>query len=254
MERIRELNRYQRIILILLAAMLVVFTVLYAAVHARVGFDYAGHILVPHEENGSTVYTGTIRGNEAVITVTSDRVVTLCYGDQVYGPYTAKEDPTAVPEGDDLPGHVTGVEILDGDKVFFRGGVLGSGDGRLLFGEDGSFNGLNITFGLSDGTEVDAEGNVVDPMAPTAGTILELMEGPTLTRKGEWVAWVGGVLLCIVTAVSILYADELFRWNISFRVQNPESAEPSELEIAGRYISWTVLPVMALVLFVIGLL
>ena len=66
-------------------------------------------------------------------------------------------------------------------------------------------------------------------------------------------AWFMGVVICVLTAVSILYVEELFRWNLSFQIRNVEKAEPSEWEIAGRYISWTLLPVLALVVFVIGL-
>ena len=51
----------------------------------------------------------------------------------------------------------------------------------------------------------------------------------------------------------MLFADELFRWNASFLVRNAEEAKPSDWEIAGRYITWTVLPIGALVLFILGL-
>lgn len=51
----------------------------------------------------------------------------------------------------------------------------------------------------------------------------------------------------------MLFADELFRWNASFLIRNAEDAEPSDWEIAGRYITWTVLPVMAAVIFILGL-
>ena len=47
--------------------------------------------------------------------------------------------------------------------------------------------------------------------------------------------------------------DELFRWNLSFSIRHPERAEPSDWEIAGRYISWTALAVMALAVFISGL-
>lgn len=254
MTRIKELNRFQRIVLILLAGMLVGSTVLYAVTYSKLGFAYAEHILVPSEENGTTYYSATIRGEDAVFTVTPDRTVTLRHGEKFYGPYTAKEDSAAVPEDSDLGRFMTGVEILDGDQVYFRGGVFRSGEDLVLVNEDGSFGSFSISYSLGDGTVLDLDGNVVDEMKPSAAKILELMDGPTLTRKGEWAAWLCGIFVCIVTAVSILFADELFRWHISFRVQDPESAEPSEWEIAGRYISWTVLPVMALVIFVVGLL
>ena len=59
--------------------------------------------------------------------------------------------------------------------------------------------------------------------------------------------------ICVLNALSILFADELFRWNLVFRISNADHAEPSDWEIAGRYISWTCMSIMALVLFIIGL-
>ena len=41
-----------------------------------------------------------------------------------------------------------------------------------------------------------------------------------------------------------MFADELFRFNLAFRIRDAGRAEPSEWEIAGRYISWAVLPVV----------
>ena len=59
--------------------------------------------------------------------------------------------------------------------------------------------------------------------------------------------------LNLFTAIYILFADEMFRWDLAFRIRNVEQAEPSECEIAGRYIAWVVLPIIALFLFVMGL-
>jgi hypothetical protein len=66
-------------------------------------------------------------------------------------------------------------------------------------------------------------------------------------------AWFGAVLTCIFNAVSILYADELFRWNLLFRIRNAEYAEPSDWEITSRYIGWTLMAVMVFVIFIMGL-
>ena len=79
------------------------------------------------------------------------------------------------------------------------------------------------------------------------------MYGPELTHKGSWGMWLLGMFVCIATAGFILFVDELFRWNLSFSIRNADKAEPSEWEIQTRYISWTVLPIMALVVFVRGL-
>ena len=107
---------------------------------------------------------------------------------------------------------------------------------------------------MSDGTVIDDNGNEIDPMKPSVGTILSLMAGPELEHKGDWYGWLYGALLCAVTAVSILFADELFRWNLSFQIRDADRAEPSDWEIAGRYIAWTVMPLVALVVFIVGLL
>ena len=89
-------------------------------------------------------------------------------------------------------------------------------------------------------------------MELSARTILELTEGPELQHKGVWAAWFGGVFVCAVTAFSILFADELFRWDLSFRVRDVEQAEPSDWEIASRYIGWTGCLILALVVALVG--
>ena len=209
-----------------------------------------GCILRPRDENGSTVYSGVIQGEQAVFTVTADKTVTFTYGDKIYGPFTAKEDPTAVPDDKEF---MTGVEIRQGKDIFFCGGVFRSGEDWMLFNEDGGLSGFAFSAVMSDGTVVDSNGNMVDRMAPSASAILQLMDGPALTSKGEWMAWFCGAFLSIATAASILFADEIFRWNLTFQIRDAERAEPSEWEMAGRYISWTVLPVIAFVFYIMGL-
>ena len=90
-------------------------------------------------------------------------------------------------------------------------------------------------------------------MEPSLATILDLAMGPELTHKGHWLPWFLGILLCVVNAVSILYADELFRFWLSFRIESPELAEPTDLEITGRYFGWIAMLIGILVVFIIGL-
>lgn len=243
LDRIKELGRYQKILLLLMAVMILAFTVIYPIVTALSGFLYEDTILVPAEEDGGTVYSGKIRGTAATFTVSADKTVIFQYGNTVYGPYTVKEDPAAIPKDSDLQTQMTGIELRCGGEIVFRGGVVNSGDWRMLYNEDGSFDLLrSITATMSDGT-----------MEPSVSTILDLTDGPALTHKGTWLGWFGGVLICVIAALAMLFADELFRWNASFLVRNAEEAEPSDWEIAGRYITWTVLPVMAAVIFILGL-
>lgn len=252
MERLKSLDRYQKVILLLMAAMVLVFTILYPITISRIGFSYQDTILLPSQENGSTLYAGNIKGTSARFTVSSNKTVTFRYGDQTYGPYTAKLDPTAVPKDENTHESMIGVEVHKGETLVFRGGVLDVGEGFWLFSEDGSSENIIVSTTTSDGT-VMANGEIIDPMEPSVSTILKLMEGPELTHKGTWPGLFGGIFFCILTAISMLFADELFRLELSFRISNADQAEPSDWVIAGRYISWIVLPILALVLFILGL-
>ena len=98
MERIKNLNRYQKGILILLSVMLIGFTAAYFIVSSRVGFLYRDVILAVRNEGENTAYAGRIQGTDAVFTVTPDKTVMFTYGNKSYGPYTAREDPSAIPE------------------------------------------------------------------------------------------------------------------------------------------------------------
>lgn len=252
MERIKNLNLYQKGILLLLALMLVIFTVVYSVTYKREGFAYEGAMLYPTEDNGQTVYSGKLNGKKTSFTVTADKTVTFRYGDKTYGPYTVREDPTAIPKDSGFVSQMKGIEILKEEDVFFRGGVFATGGRHVLFPEDGgTVGGYWVS---SDGTHYyDFQGKQADPMEPTAATIVDVMEGPELTRKGDWGLWFYGLIASGITAVSMLFADELFRWNLSWQIRDVYDAEPSDWVIFTRYAGWTVLPILTLVVYIAGL-
>ena len=236
MERIRDLDRYQKAILILIMAMVLAFTVIYPITTSREGFLYEDTFLGISEENGNTVYAGKSHGDLIRFTVTPDKAVTLQHGDQVYGPYTAKADASALPEG---CGGMTGIELRRGDEVVFRGGVRRQSSGWTCIPEDGYSSDMIVV-----GTQSSE---------PSHSDILDLMAGPELTHKGTWLGWVLGTFICLATALTVLFADEIFRFKMSFRVHNVDEIEPSDWEIMSRYISWTIAPIVALILYVLGL-
>ena len=253
MGKIKSLNSYQKGVLMFMIAMALIFAVIYPKTISRVGYRYNDAILVPTQENGNTVYSGKIQGEQAKFIVSDDNTVVFNYGAKSYGQYTLKEDPTAIPKDRELKEQMIGIEISNGDKILFRGGVLDFGDYYYLYNEDGTLDNFGFSYITSDGIERDENGNVIDGMEPSASTIYELLNDPQLTHKGEAIAWFGAVFICILNALSILFADELFRWNLLFQIRNVETAEPSDWEIASRYIGWTVITIMALVLFIMGL-
>lgn len=253
MEKIKSLNRYQKGVLIFMIIMTLIFAVVYPMTISKVGFEYKDTILVQSQENGSTVYSGKIKGQQAQFTVSEDKTVVFQYGDKTYGPYTAKKDPTAIPKDEEMSEYMTGVELRRGEDILFRGGALETEDSYWLYNEDGTLNDFGLFYATIDGIEMDETGNVIDSIEPSASTLLELMNGPELTHKGGGLVWFEAVFVCVLNAFYILFADELFRWNLAFQIRNVDNAEPSDWEIAGRYIVWTILTIMALVLFIVGL-
>ena len=247
-----RLDRYQKALLFLLALMALVFLVIYIQVSGREGYRYCDHIFVPEIRDGATVYSGKLDGQDAAFTV-SGNTVSFRWGEISYGPYTVREDPTAIPQDSDLKESLTGIEIREKEEILFRGGMLYLGENnRLLFSQDGNTV-FNITVSAGTDTVIDVNGNLVDPHEPQAHTILDLVEGPELEKKGQWGIWFLCLLFSGITAISILFADELFRLRLSFRVADPYGLEPSDWEIFGRYISWTVLTGMILVCYILGL-
>lgn len=251
MKRVKNLDGYQKWMLVLTAVLPVVFLILYALTVSRVGFRYRNAILVPSPADGGTVYSGKIHGKTAFFTVSADDTgdtIAYQYGDKTYGPYTVREDETAIPKDSEMTDSVRGVEVYEGDTLLFRGSAEFFADIWLLRRADG------LAYSIESSVVLDSNGNGADTEEePTVYTLLELANGPALTHKGDWLAWLTGVFFCVLNAVSILFADELFCLSMSFRIRNAESAEPSEWEIAGRRIGWIALATAAAVIFILGL-
>lgn len=253
-ERLGKLNGFQKFMLLLIVLMTVGFTIRYAVVTSQNGYVYCDTILMPSEENGNVVWSGNIQGKRAVFTVSPDKTVEFRHGDKLYGPYSVKEDPSAVPKNHEMSEALTGMEVRCKDEILFRGGVWTSADGyRMLYSEDGSPFGTDAWQITVNGIAVDENGDQIDPVKPSVYTVLALTEGPKLEHYGSWSAWSGGMLLCIFTLISILFADELFRWQLRRTIRNSEGAEPSDWVIMSRYLGWIILPAMALIIFIIGL-
>lgn len=252
MEKFKSLNIFQKSVLLIVTIMVVVFTIIYAVASSKEGFLFRDKILVPHEENGSIVYSGELQGEGVSFTVSSDKKVEYKFGAKVYGPYILKDDPTALPENHELGNSLRGVELVCGDEIMFRGGILEFDSHRILYNEDGTAE-FFVSVQMSTGEELDMNGNVIDKTQPTTTDILDLMSDPELISRGEWFAYFMGVIICLITVIYIFFADELFRFKMSFSVYNVDAIEPSEWEIMGRYLSWGVLPIFALVVFVMGL-
>ena len=256
MNRIKEWTEgvpaFGKLLLLALIVMALVFAVVYPVVTAREGYLYNDQILVPGTENGNTIYSAQVKGEQWRITVTPDKTVTFRCGEKEYGPYTAKIDPTAIPKEDNLANLMTGVEVREGDDIRFRGGIFDTGSYWIMVNEDGTYANFTISVG-SGGTMRGPNGEIIDPMEPSVATVLKLMNGPKLTHRGHGGFWFVGIFISLSAAVYILFADAIFRWKFIFIARNPEDIEPSDWELTTRPIAWTIMVVIALWVYIKGL-
>ena len=250
MNRWRALTPFPRIMLCIQAGLLLLFTALYLTLGMQRGIDFQGQFLRQMERGEDTVYTGTLDGKTVELTYTPSGALFYRWGNVEYGPYTLTEDPTALPPSETM-GRVTGVELrLDGE-ILFRGGY--GLDGFYLVNEDGTKpNRLEI---IANGTAyglVGSQQTYEDGLSITRAISL-LLEGPSVRSRVHGEGYFLGTLVVVINAVAILFADELFRWNLRWSIRHPERAEPSEWELFSRGFSWVVLTIVALIGYMMGL-
>ena len=70
--------------------------------HDPVSYTHLDVYKRQYQENGSMVYSGKFQGKQSHFTVSEKKTVMFQWGDMVYGPYTAKEDPAAIPKDDEF--------------------------------------------------------------------------------------------------------------------------------------------------------
>ena len=250
MERIKNLNGYQKALLIIMIVAVMVFSIIYPNTISKVGFKYNGKIFIPTEsDDGSIIYSGKIDGTKARFVVSPDKTVGFYYGEKSYGPYTVTYDSSAIPESLINSSQIVGIEVLEGDKIIFRGGVHNYSSGDFyLYPESSKYETTVYNPHLGRLESIDD-----DDIKPSIRTILRLKGNPELTHNGSKTVWLMVTALCILNAVTILFEEELFRFEMFFEVRNPESVEPSDWYIMSKYIVWTLITILSVSLFIFGL-
>ena len=255
MKKIRSLGTYEKIILVLLVLMALLFSILYPVTMSKKGFAYRGSILTPTKTEDGTIYSGAVQGTPVSFEVFDDRSVVCRVGEQLIGPYSVTEVPDAVPKGHPWESLMTGVELRLGEELVFRGGMTQRDSGEYLLVSDGDdeTDWFIITREYGANPVYDSEGNEIGLTKPSPASVIDLMYGPRLTNRGGVAGWIGGIFICALTAVIVIFAKDLFRFKVSLRVRNVVDPEPGDLTVAEWYIAWTVMPLLALLVFILGL-
>lgn len=243
-----DLSIGQKVIFCLQAVLIVLFLILYSTVGQQQVLRYHGVALRRTESENAVLYAGKLNGHALSFTVT-DRAVEYRYDGKTLR-YTVTEDSSAIPpEGagdlrEAMREQLTGVEIHKDDELLFRGGWGRFGNSLLLYNEDGS-----STIGI--GYAVFSNGSLLND--PGANAILNLIYAPNVVRRANFTGLLCGIFLCAACMVSLLYADNLFRWNLRFQIRNAEKAEPSDWELFSRWIGWLLFTGLAIAIFILGL-
>lgn len=237
----RELSLFQRVLLVILAAMILGFGIATPMVSAQKGIEYRNTLLYAAREGEVRRYAGRVDGKRTEFTVTPEGTVEYHWGEEVYGPYRVVEDPAAAPET-----RMTGLEIRQDGQVLFRGGLRG-GEWPMLYGEDGEpFEFLEITYGTSSG-KIYRNGKELTPRdlhEPGLSTVANLALGePELTHRGNFGLYLLVTLLPVMDILGICFWKCLFYHRMSLTVRDPDAAEPSDYYLSVQRAGWIILAV-----------
>lgn len=249
-----------RVMILIQAFLIVLFSLLYCTVGHQQFVRYDGECLRYRKSGDVITYTGQISDQPATITVSPGPVVEYDIGGTQYGPYVITDDPTAVPALEDLPPYYTGtqslhgIELRHGDQVLFRGcyGYFIQ-DLFKLYSEDGSdVPSGKTTLQAEPGINFSTNYVTVTEQ-PNVKDILTIALDPQPDARCEPMFFVFATLLAIGCALSILYVEDLFRFNLRFVIADPERAEPSEWELFSRWVGWICGTGVVIGFFIIGL-
>ncbi|MBQ7777865.1 MAG: hypothetical protein IJ396_03085 [Oscillibacter sp.] len=219
-----ERTRFQNVILIVLAAMVVIFGVLTGVVRSQKGVQFGDSLLWVEETEEATVYTGKVHGDNVTVSVSGNAFPDVEVAYTVEGGrhdvYTV-EYPLEPVETEYGP--VPGIRILKNQTIIFRGAYDPDGEIRRWYDGDGEW-----TFVVTGPPDVHDL---------TRGNLVYFANGPELTSRGSWGLYLLLVLITAVLAFDVWYPEALFYLQHSCDVRDPE---PSDFYIATQRISWVV--------------
>ena len=230
-------TRLQKIVLIAMAAMAVIFTVQMFVSHLFFrGVRFQDTLLRAEETAEGAVYTGKAWGLPVRIRVTpgDGNVTEIDYqaGEDFRETYVM-EYPTDTALATEAGRSVPGIRIWKNGQLFFEGGRAEDQE-YGWYGADGQWDpGITVS--------VTYPGAEPEPESLSRGQIFAFARGPEFTARGNVWLYVVMLFFSALLAVDAAWPRALFYLQHCCDVRDPE---PSDFYLSMQRIGWVVYPVL----------
>lgn len=246
----KKRSKFQKVMLLIFAAMLLVFSVLLAITRAHKGVEFEDALLDVTESADKTLYSGTAHGEYVEIAVGRDgatTTVTYRIGARSEDVYTVETGLSAVKTS--FNRYLPGVRISRGTEIVFEGGWDADYSDDFFIG--GMLYDLNGEPSAELLVEMSAAADGYwDDWQPGLGSVLHFVRGAELTARGDARLFAVAAAMLGMAAVLTAFPTELFRLKYRWDVKDPE---PTDFYYGMTYLTAILLACFALAAFIMAL-
>ena len=213
---------YQKVIIAILAAMMVIFAAWTAVSRTHEGVLFQETLLEVSEQGDTTVYSGTVYGTPVTITSREEND-TKFVNFSADGEYYA-ECRVEYPEGTittEYGKEVMRLRIIRNEEVLFSGGYDPAPDGSnylKYFDEDGSWNPMVTVSGAGNG-------NPWHYFELTASSIMHFSNSPATSVRGSWGFYFIALFTTIIGVLLVAFPETSFYFSHFLSVRDPEPTD-----------------------------
>ena len=237
----KERTRFQKIVLLILAAMILLFGVLSVVSLCRKGVVFEETLLRIQTEDDCTVYSGKVYGDPVSVVVRpAEMQVEYVAGNAIHDVYTVEYPLESIQT---QFGSMSGIRILKNDKIMFEGGYDPQQEFMRWVDESGEWDAeLYITYGVYGGMTAPAE--------LTKHDVMYFLEGPDVVHRGSIGLYLLMVLFTLILMVDVACPLVLFKLQHMLDVRDPE---PSDFYLLMQKVGWVLYPCLLLAGYILSL-
>lgn len=240
---------FQKIVLVILAAMIVGFGIVTAGNQKRDGIRFGDDFLWKEEVTDADAFAGKVNGEQVTVlrwygSKSGTRTVTLRVGARIHDTYTVYLGEPMIP----LSGVVSNVasrvlevptvRIAKNDAVIFEGGYQESSG--FFYTTDGEWSGLLNAEMPTYVAGADPWENYTMPK----GQLVQLALKPELIDRGDWRLYALMVCFTLLVMVDVAFPYTIFRWRYRRWVKDPE---PTDDYMSVQRLGWGICLILLLI-------